>query len=229
MDLHKTEKTTGRPAGAEDILLHPADAVTKEAQRATRVWWIPVLFGLASIALGVAALASRVDALATLVGLFAISLMYTGAAEIAFAAATRNRTWVGVLAGVASIAASVACLFWPGITLLVLAVILGASLISWGLYRIYLSFADPVLRPRAITLVEGILLLALGVLALAWPGASILVLAVLVGVFFIVVGVFSVVSGLYLLDVHHAVKKAREQVDELQTSSSADETRQHAA
>jgi len=228
MEPKKTNEA-GRAGEPGDILMLPADAVGKEVQRATRWWWIPLLFGLASVALGVTALASHVGALTTLVGVFAISLMYAGAAEIAFAATTRYRTWVGVVAGVASIAASVLALFWPGITLLVLAVILGASLISWGVYRIYLSFSDPILRPRAVILIEGILLLALGVLALVWPQASVLVLAVLVGVFFIVFGVFSIVSGLHLLDVHHAVRKARAEAHDAARSSTRDDGERHAA
>ena len=118
-----------------------------------------------------------------------------------------------MLAGVASIAAGFIALAWPGVTLFVLAVLVGASLISWGIYRIYQSFADPFIRPRAVTLIEGIVLTALGVLALAWPSVSILVLAILVGVFFIVLGIFSFVSGLHMLDLHHALKKAEAEAD----------------
>ena len=172
-----------------------------------------MLFGLASIALGVTALASRIDAVATLVAVFAVSLIYAGVAELAFATTIRDHKWLGILTGVASVAAGFIALAWPGVTLLVLAVLVGASLISWGIYRIYLSFADPVLRPRAVRLIEGIVLTALGVLALAWPNVSILVLAVLVGVFFIVFGIFSFVSGLHMLDLHHALKKAEADQD----------------
>jgi len=229
MELEKTEKAARKTDAPGDILVLPAEAIGKEVQGATRWWWIPLLFGLASVALGVTALASHVGALTTLVGMFAISLLYAGGAEIAFAATTRYRTWVGVVAGVTSIAMSVVALFWPGITLLVLAVIVGASLISWGLYRIYLSFSDPILRPRAVALIEGILLLGLGILALAWPEASVLVLAVLVGVFLIVFGVFSVVNGLHLLDVHHAVKRARAEAHKAARFSATDDAGRHAA
>ena len=173
-----------------------------------------MLFGLVSVALGVTALASRIDAVATLVVVFAVSLIYAGMAELAFASATRQNRWLGILAGMASIAAGFIALAWPGVTLLVLAVLVGASLISWGVYRIYLSFADPFIRPRAVTLIEGIVLTALGVLALAWPSVSILVLAILVGVFFIVLGIFSFVSGLHMLDLHHALKKAEAEADQ---------------
>ena len=205
-----TDKTTGELG---DALLRPVGQIAQEARKATRWWWLFVLFGLVSVALGVTALASRIDAVATLVAVFAVSLIYGGMAELAFASATRRNTWLGILAGIASIAAGFIALAWPGVTLVVLAVLVGASLISWGVYRIYLSFADPFIRPRAVTLIEGIVLTALGVLALAWPNVSILVLAVLVGVFFIVLGIFSFVSGLHMLDLHHALKKAGTEVE----------------
>jgi uncharacterized membrane protein HdeD (DUF308 family) len=83
----------------------------------------------------------------------------------------------------------------------VLAVLVG-SLIS-GASGIYLSFVDPYIRPRAVTLIEGILLVALGVCATGLAERLHLVLAVLVGVFFIVFGIFSFVSGLQMLDLHH--------------------------
>jgi len=205
MESKKTDRTTG---DLGDVLLHPVGHIAQEARKATRWWGLFVLFGLVSVVLGVTALASRIDAVVTLVAVFAVSLIYAGLAELAFATTTRRHTWVGVLASVASIAAGFIALAWPGVTLVVLAVLVGASLISWGIYRIYLSFADPVLRPRAVTLSEGIVLTALAVLALAWPNVSIAVLAILVGVFFIVLGIFSFVGGLHMLDLHHALKKA---------------------
>jgi uncharacterized membrane protein HdeD (DUF308 family) len=198
-------------------------------QTATGWWWVPLAFGLAAVVLGVSALTFRIDALAGLVSVFAISLLYAGTAEIAFAAVTRYRTWAGVLAGVLSIAASVIALIWPGITLLVLAVLVGSSLISWGIYRICLSVSDPLLRPRAVTLIEGILLLALGILALAWPGVSVIVLAALVAVFFTVFGVFSVVAGLRLLRVHHAVQRARAEAGRRRTKVTGEDLHGSAA
>jgi uncharacterized membrane protein HdeD (DUF308 family) len=213
MESQKTDNTDKTTGELGDALLRPVRYITMEARKAAGWWWLFALLGLVSIALGVTALASRIDAVATLVAVFAVSLIYAGMTELAFATTTRRHTWVGVLAGVASIAAGFIAFAWPGATLFVLAVFVGASLISWGIYRIYLSFADPFITPRAVTLIEGIVLTALGVLALAWPTVSILVLAVLVGVFFIVFGIFSFVSGLHMLDLHHALKKAEADQD----------------
>jgi len=230
MESQKTDMTDKTTGGLGDALLRPVGQIAQEARKATGRWWLFVLFGLASVALGVTALASRIDAVATLVVVFAVSLIYAGTAELAFASATRQNRWLGILAGMASIAAGFIALAWPGVTLLVLAVLVGATLVFWGVYTIYLSFADPLLRPRAITLIEGIVLTALGVLALAWPHVSILVLAVLVGVFFIVFGIFSFVSGLHMLDLHHALKKAEADQDSMdKDDTTTRDSHRHAA
>ena len=215
MESQKTDKedrTTGEP---DNGLFQPFEHANKEMRRATGWWWLYALLGLVSVALGLTALASRLTAVATLVAVLAVFLIYTGMAEIVFATTIRRDMWLGILAGAASILAGIIAFAWPGITLYVLAIFVGASLVAWGIYRIYLSFTDPIIRPRAVTLIEGISLMALGTLALAWPNVSIVVLAVLVGVFFIVFGVFSFVGGLHLLDLHHAVKKAGAEADKV--------------
>ena len=207
MEAHKSDDTDRVTGELEDALIHPFEYTTKQVRKATGWWWLSVLLGLASIVLGVTALASRISAVTTLVVVLAVFLIYSGVFEISLAATIRRHTWLAILSGLASIAAGIIALAWPGITLYVLAILVGASLIAWGIYRIYLSFTDPVIRPRAVTLIEGIALAALGVLALAWPNVSILALATLVGIFFIVFGAFSFVGGLHLLDLHHSLKR----------------------
>lgn len=230
MESQKTDKTDKTTGTLGDALLYPVRHITKEARKAAGWWWLFVLCGLVSVALGVTALASRIDAVSTLVAVLAVALIYAGMTELAFATTTRRHTWVGVLAGVASIAAGFIAFAWPGVTLFVLAVFVGVGLISWGMYRIYLSFADPFITPRAVTLIEGIVLTALGVLALVWPSVSILVLSVLVGVFFIVFGIFSFVCGLHMLDLHHALRNAEAEQDlKDEDVATARDSRRHAA
>jgi len=225
MEAHKTDRTTGEPDHGP---FQPFEDADKEVRKATGWWWLYVLLGLVSIALGVTALASRITAVATLVAVLAVFLIYTGVAEIVFAATIRRHAWAGILAGIASLAAGIIALAWPGITLYVLVIFVGASLIAWGIYRIYLSFTDPAVRPRAVTLIEGLALMAIGTLALAWPKVSILVLAVLVSVAFIVFGAFAFVGGLHLLDLHHAARKAHKEADKVLKGDTTD-VHHHAA
>jgi uncharacterized membrane protein HdeD (DUF308 family) len=204
MEAQAADKATPE---REQSLLLPFDLSDKHVQRATGSWWLYVLLGVVSVAVGATALASQISAVSTLVLVFAAYLFYAGAAELAFGAMSRRTSWLAIVTGLASIAAGIIAVAWPGITLFVLAIFIGASLLSWGFYDIYLSLADPVIRPRAVVLVQGIALAALGVFALARPNISIIVLAILVGVFFIVYGAFSFVAGLRLLDLRQQVKR----------------------
>jgi len=185
----------------------PLDAVHREAKRATGSWWVHVLVGLTAIALGVFALVSQVNAVATLVGLVAVLLLATGALELVIGAASRPVTWLAIAAGVASIALGIVAVAWPNATLYVLALIVGVSLVAWGVYDVYKSLTDRVVRPRSVALVLGIALVAVGAVVLVHPTVSALVLGILVGVFLIIQGGFLLVIGLRLLDARRAMRR----------------------
>ena len=187
-------------------LFPPVDMALKQSRRASGYWWLYALVGLVSVGLGAATLSSQITAVSTLDVLFGIFLIYGGLFEILLGVTSRQSRWLAVVTGVASLAAGIIALAWPGITLFVLAMFVGWGLMAWGIYDIYLSITDAVVKPRAVVLVRGIILTAIGVLALARPDVTIVVLAVMVGIFFIVYGVFSFVAGLRLLDLHRAMR-----------------------
>jgi len=197
----------------ESVVPRPLETVRRQARRATGSWWTHILLGLVVIALGVFALLSQVNAIATMVALVAVLLLAAGGVEIAIGSTSRPVSWLAVVGGTASLTLGVVALAWPGATLFVVAFFVGISLLAWGAYDIYRSVTDPLIRPRSISLVLGLLLAALGVLVLIHPTVSALVLGILVGVFLIVQGVFSVVLGLRLLDAHRALRRVERRFD----------------
>ena len=189
----------------EDSFLAPCEEI-RVARFATSFWWVHVLLGLATVALGAFALASRTNAVSTLVALISMLLLCSGAAELTFGATLRPASWLAVLAGAASITFGIVALIWPAVTLLVLTLIVGLSLLAWGFYDIVVSATDPLVRPRSLGLLSGIALATLGVVAMARPTISAAVLGVLVAVLLVVQGVLGFVTGLQLLDAHRAVR-----------------------
>lgn len=185
----------------------PLDAARYEARQATSYWWLYILLGVVTIALGAFALVSRINAVATLVALVAVLLLAGGAVELLLGALRRPASWLAIFAGAASIALGVAALLWPQVTLYVLTLFVGLSLLVWGAYDIYRSFTDAVVRPRSVALIGGIVLVALGVLILARPVTSAVALSIVVAVLLIIQGLFSFLAGLRLLDVHRALGK----------------------
>ena len=208
----KTPSTDKTSQGGERIL-GPLHRVYRDAKRATGYWWLSVLLGVVTIAVGVFALASQFNAVSTLVALVGMLLLFAGAVELVLGAAIQPVSWLAIIAGVASFTLGIVALAWPGLTLVALAFFVGVGLLVWGIYDVYLSLTDPVVRPRSLALISGIALVALGVFVLAHPITSGVVLGVLVAVFLVVQGVFSFVVGLRMLDAHRAMKRFEKRLE----------------
>ena len=108
-----------------------------------------LLFGLLSLAAGVFLLFNPLAGAVALTLMVGLIFMFQGAFEIFFAFEVRPYGgWVGMLiSGLASIVVAVAILAgWPGISVIVLGILLGINFITTGLGYMFLSRA---LRPQA--------------------------------------------------------------------------------
>jgi uncharacterized membrane protein HdeD (DUF308 family) len=107
---------------------------------------------------------------------------------------------MSIVAGLAGIASGVLVIAWPGVTLWVIAVIVGISFVARGLVQVAVGFSAEARREgaRGLLLLSGVLSVITGVLALAWPGATILVLAVLFGIRVLTVGLLEIGAGVLL-------------------------------
>ncbi len=106
--------------------------------------------------------------------------------------------WWPALFGVVSIIAGVLALAWPGPTLLVLAVLFGAELIVWGIYRLVgaVTFGDAGGGARTLWAILGVLSLLLGFYALRHIVITLLSLGLLLGIFWLVDGIGLIVSAI---------------------------------
>ncbi len=106
--------------------------------------------------------------------------------------------WWPAFFGVVSIIAGVLALAWPGPTLLVLAVLFGAELIVWGIYRLVgaVTFGDAGGGARTLWAILGVLSLLLGFYALRHIVITLLSLGLLLGIFWLVDGIGLIVSAI---------------------------------
>jgi uncharacterized membrane protein HdeD (DUF308 family) len=107
-------------------------------------------------------------------------------------AAFSRLAWPVVLtAAVAALAVGILLLAWPKATLTVVAILLGASLVAAGLYRLFEGFAAPDVSggTRAAYLITGLLAVAIGLFCLRHHDVTIFLLAFLVGAFWIIHGI----------------------------------------
>jgi uncharacterized membrane protein HdeD (DUF308 family) len=110
-----------------------------------------------------------------------------------------KRWWVLMVRGLAAIALGICAIVWPGMTLLSLVFVFGAFTIIDGIAAIILGFrgeADGTVWWTMVML--GVLAIAAGVFAIAWPGKTFLILATIIGISAIVRGAFEIYAAIAL-------------------------------
>jgi uncharacterized membrane protein HdeD (DUF308 family) len=93
--------------------------------------------------------------------------------------------------GVIALVAGVLLLVWPDRTLLLIAVIIGVSLIAFGITEVVqaLSASGRLAMERAIPVTVGLLAVAAGIVVIARPDSSVRVVAIAAGIYLIVAGI----------------------------------------
>ncbi len=108
-------------------------------------------------------------------------------------------TWPAFLAaGLGCLVVGVLLLVWPGATLVVAAVLIGASLIVAGLLRLIHGFTtrDATGGQRVGSIVIGLLAVAVGLYFIRHYHVTIAVLAIAVGLFWVINGIAEIAAGL---------------------------------
>jgi uncharacterized membrane protein HdeD (DUF308 family) len=183
--------------------------LTREvAQSIASNWWVLLLNGLLLVVAGVLIFSIdwTVRSLATFIGaLFIFEGVSTALISGVNSAARRTN----VLTGLLSIAAGVVIIAWPNPGLVALAIFLGAWLIVIGTISITSAFAARSILPDWwLVLILGLLEIALGVLALADPGATLAAIITVGGIWAVAVGVTRIVLAFEVKRLPKTVDKA---------------------
>jgi uncharacterized membrane protein HdeD (DUF308 family) len=97
--------------------------------------------------------------------------------------------------GIVTLAAGILTIFWPGSSLLAIAIVVGIQLLFTGVYRLIIAFSDLGQGHRGWLAFVGILSIAVGMLCLRNPFQTIPALTLLVGIFWTVSGVMYVIDA----------------------------------
>jgi uncharacterized membrane protein HdeD (DUF308 family) len=165
------------------------------AEADTSGWWVSLVSGIVLVLLGLWVLTNLYDSVVVLAWLVGISLIVAGVVELL---ALHGEAGMGFAVWISSgllIAAGIAVLVWPDITLWALAVLAGIAILLAGLVHLALAFADRGAPDFAFQLGVGALGVVLGIVVLVWPDATLVVLAFLLGIKFIVTGVIAIGVG----------------------------------
>lgn len=175
----------------------------------TSSWWALVLRGVAAIAFGVLAFAWPQITLTALVFLWGAYALVDGALAIGAGIKSHGeskRWWVLLLEGILGVAAGLVAFFMPGITALVLLIVIAAWAIVTGAFEIAAAIQlRKYIKGEWLLALAGVASILFGVALLFNPAAGALALVWLIGAYAIVFGVLMIVLGVRL---HSMVRSA---------------------
>jgi uncharacterized membrane protein HdeD (DUF308 family) len=179
-----------------------------------RIWWAFLLRGILGIAFGVIVLLVPGIGLIAVLALFAAWAIIGGATQLISAWRQRGQPnwWVGILEGLAGIAAGVIAFVWPAITAIALLFLVAAWAIVTGVLQIWMAIRmREQIRGELLLGLAGAVSVIFGVvLILGGPTVGILSLLWLVGVFAVAIGATFFLLGLRLRRIYERAKQQNE-------------------
>jgi uncharacterized membrane protein HdeD (DUF308 family) len=154
------------------------------------------LLGLAALVIGIVLLFNPVAAARSLAFLLGLSFIVGGLLEIAVGWDAEKRRGASIVLGAVLVIAGVLAAAWPGVTLFTLALITGLSLILHGAGRVGLALmARHEIPGWGWLVLAGAVNIVIGVIAIAWPQATILVLSLILGAQIAVFGLLLLIAA----------------------------------
>lgn len=175
-------------------------------------WSWLVGYGVLSALAGILAVIWPGRALVAIAIIFALQLLVAAIFEFVFAFAVPSESgWLRALVVVLSIAAFVVALYLfghVGLTLLLLATLLGVYWIASGAIELLLGIEHPELRSRLWVIVSGVLSIVAGAIVVIFPRGSLLFLTLVLGFWLILFGAGLIYRGWMLRSMARAPKRA---------------------
>jgi uncharacterized membrane protein HdeD (DUF308 family) len=165
-------------------------------------WWILLIRGISATVFGVVAIVWPGITLLTLVILYGAVALIDGLAGIALGVrgGVAGRTWWEmILLGLLGVIAGVVAFAWPGLTAVVLLVIIALWAIIRGVLEIIGAIAlRKIIQGEWLLILSGVLSIGFGVLLLLQPAAGALAVMWLIGIYMLAFGITTIALSLRL-------------------------------
>jgi uncharacterized membrane protein HdeD (DUF308 family) len=112
-----------------------------------------------------------------------------------------RRWWAFLIRGIAGVIFGILAFLWPGLTLLVLAVVFGAYALVDGVFALVAAFSGAGAAHRGWLILEGILGIVLGALVWMYPLYSAALLVYFIAIWAIATGVIEIIAGVRFRNV----------------------------
>ena len=152
--------------------------------------------GIVAVIFGIVVLANiwgSVRLVAVFAGLF---LIFAGVVQFVNAAGAQRKTGK-IVGGLVILVLGLVLVFWPETSVKTVAVLVGLAFLFWGVVMAIAAFVDRG-EGWGIAAGFGALLALVGIIVVAWPGPTIAILMILVGVDAILFGASMIAQGLAL-------------------------------
>lgn len=172
-------------------------------ERISHRWGLMTGLGVLFVLLGLAALTLVVSATIASVFIIGVFMVIAGGLEIivGFDSRTWSRFFLWMAAGLLYVVAGAIALAQPLMAALIFTLMLGAGLLATGLVRIWLATHLPPGR-KGLAILSGAVTLLLGVvIVFGWPGNSVFILGLLLGLDLLFYGASWIAIGLSLRQV----------------------------
>ena len=166
-----------------------------------QAWPMLLVRAVLAVALGLVALIWPGITLVILAWAFGIYAAIDGITQIidGIRRRTQPRWWLSLLLGLLGLVAGAVALVWPGMTAIVLAILVGAWAVVTGVGEVFAAVRQLRSERRGgLLLLAGVLSVVAGVLILVWPVPGAIVLALLIGWFSMLYGIVLAVLGMQL-------------------------------
>jgi uncharacterized membrane protein HdeD (DUF308 family) len=181
-------------------------------ERLGREWGWFVAYGVLSVLAGIIAVVYPGATLVAIAIIFAIQLLLTSIFQFVFAfTVPRESGWLRALfalLAIVSFAISIYLLGHVGLTLLLLAVLLGAYWIASGIIELLLGIEHPEMPGRIWIILFGVLSILAGAVVALFPGSSLVFLTYVLGFWLILLGVGLVLRGWTLRSMTRSTRPA---------------------
>ena len=168
-------------------------------ERLGKAWGWIVAYGVLSVLAGIVAIVWPGATLVVIAVVFALQLLVGAVYQFVFVFAIPHESgWLRALVGlvaILSLVVSVYLLGHVGLTLIVLAILLGAYWIAQGVIELFVALGHPEIRNRTWVVVSGVLSVVAGTIVAVFPGISLFTLTIVLGVWLIFFGAMLIGRG----------------------------------
>ena len=165
-----------------------------ELRPITSLWWVPALFGVVTLGVGVFFVVSPHETLSTFTVIAGIFLLVDGVLAIlgSIFGKGEGRGLLAII-GVLSAIAGLVLIKKPFDTLVVFTLIIGVWFVVAGVVRFIVALVTP--EGRGGNIFTAILDVIAGIVILSWPDLGLATLAVIIGIVLIVRGALFIFAG----------------------------------